>query len=146
MTTDLTTQSTNNLPGNINDRLARLKRQAAQTGEVWQPQPNDCLAGVLIGWTKAVGAYGEGYQILIQDEGGAVTAAWLTAWLKDNLRAQGADRGDLVAITFLGKKLSPAGKPYNAYSLLVDKIERGCDQSGQPIDPNHHWNGGQRGG
>jgi hypothetical protein len=112
-----------NLPANINDRLARLRQQAAQTGEVWQPQTGDCLAGVLVGWTKAVGPYGENYQILIQDENGTVTAAWLTAWLKDNLRAQGADRGDLVAITFLGKKLSPAGRPYNAYSLVGDKGE-----------------------
>jgi hypothetical protein len=118
----LTTTTGSNLPANINDRLARLRQQAAQTGEVWQPQPGDCLAGVLIGWTKAHGAYGEGYQILIQDENGTVTAAWLTSWLKDNLRAQGADRGDLVAITFLGKKLSPAGRPYNAYSLVVDKL------------------------
>jgi hypothetical protein len=111
-----------NLPANINDRLAKLRQQAAQTGEVWQPAPGDCLAGVLIGWTKAVGAYGENYQILIQDESGTVTAAWLTAWLRENLKAQGADRGDLVAITFLGKKLSPVGRPYNAYSLVVDKL------------------------
>jgi hypothetical protein len=111
-----------NLPANINDRLAKLRQQAAQTGEIWQPQPGDCLAGVMIGWTKAVDTYGENYQILIQDENDTVTATWLTAWLKENLRAQGADRGDLVAITFLGKKLSPAGRPYNAYSLVVDKL------------------------
>jgi hypothetical protein len=116
------TTTASNLPANINDRLAKLRQQAAQTGEVWQPQQGDCLAGILIGSTKAVGTYGENYQILIQDETGTVTAAWLTAWLRDNLRAQGADRGDLVAITFLGKKLSPAGRPYNAYSLVVDKL------------------------
>jgi len=122
MSNDLMTHNPDTLPTNINDRLAKLRQQAAQTGEVWQPQPGDCLAGVMIGWTKAVGVYGENYQILIQDENGTVTATWLTAWLKDNLRAQGADRGDSVAITFLGKKLSPAGRPYNSYSLAVDKL------------------------
>jgi hypothetical protein len=70
MTTDLTIP--NILPTNINDRLAKLRQQAAQTGEVGRPAPGDCLAGILIGWTKAVGTYGEGYQILVQDEGGYV--------------------------------------------------------------------------
>lgn len=40
---------------------------------------------------------------------------------KDNLKAQGAEKWDLIALTFLGKKLSPVGRPYNAYSLIVDK-------------------------
>jgi len=49
-------------------------------------------------------------------------AAWLTQWLKQNLQVQNAEVGDIIALTFLGKKQSPAGRPYNAYSLLVEKI------------------------
>ena len=116
------TETTNTLPANINDRMAALRAKAAQTGETWQPIPGECLAGILIGWQKAVGTYGENYQVLIKDETGHVTAAWLTQWLKENLRAQGADKGDLIAITFMSKKMSPAGRPYNAYSLVVDKL------------------------
>ncbi len=103
-------------------RIAKLKQQAAHASEVWQPDEGDSLIGVLIGHQKAVGTYGENYQILVQDETGKVIAAWLTEWLKQNLKAQGAERGDLIALTFLGKKLSPAGRPYNAYSLIVDKV------------------------
>ena len=45
----------------------------------------------------------------------------LTQWLKENMNAQDAQMGDLIALTFLGKKQSPAGRNYNAYSLIVDK-------------------------
>jgi len=61
------------------------------------------------------------YQIIIEDEHGHLTAAWLTPWLKDNLHAQDAERGDLIALTFLGKRQSPLGRTYNAYSLIVEK-------------------------
>jgi hypothetical protein len=109
------------LPATLNDRIAALRQKSAHAIETWQPEPGDSLIGVLIGSQKAVGTYGENYQILIQDEAGAVTAAWLTAWLRENLKAQGAETGDLIALTFLGKKQSPAGRFYNAYSLIVDK-------------------------
>ena len=89
--------------------------------ELWQPDPGDSLIGVLIGSQLAVGTCGENYQMLIQDEAGTTTAAWLTPWLKENMRVQGAETGDLIALTFIGKKQSPAGRNYNAYSLIVEK-------------------------
>jgi hypothetical protein len=110
-----------NPPTNTMARIAALRQHTRHAPEVWNPEPNDSLVGVLIGHQKAVGTYGENFQLLIQDEHGTITAAWLTAWLKDNLKAQGADAGDLIALTFLGKKQSPSGRGYNAYSLLVDK-------------------------
>jgi hypothetical protein len=118
----LTAVPTTNLPANLADRFAALKKATTNPVETWQPEPNDALIGILTGTQKASGVYGENYQILIKDEQGNVTAAWLTAWLKDNLRAQGAATGDLIALTFFGKKQSPAGRFYNAYSLIVDKI------------------------
>jgi|CXWL01.1.fsa_nt_gi hypothetical protein len=119
--TEITPHYQNTLPSNLNDRLAALRQKTAQAIELWQPEPNDSLIGVLVGHQKAVGTYGENYQILVKDESGSITAAWLTQWLKENLRVQGADTGDLIALTFLGKKQSPAGRFYNAYSLIVDK-------------------------
>lgn len=119
--TEITPHYQNNLPTNLNDRLAALRQKAHQAIELWQPEPNDSLIGVLVGYQKAVGVYGENVQILVKDESGAITAAWLTQWLKENLRAQGAEQGDLIALTFLGRKQSPAGRVYNAYSLIVDK-------------------------
>jgi hypothetical protein len=103
------------------ERFKALREQAAAASEVWEPVAGECLVGQLIGHQRASGIYGENYQILIKDENGNVTAAWLTQWLKENLGAQGADVGDLIAITFLGKKQSPAGRIYNAYSLVVSK-------------------------
>ena len=118
---EVTTQPSN-LPSTMTARLAALRQKATNAPEVWAPVPGDSLIGVLIGHQRASGVYGENHQALIQDETGAVTAAWLTAWLKENLKAQGAEVGDLIALTFLGKKQSPAGRPYNAYSLIVDKV------------------------
>jgi len=112
------------LATNLQDRFKALRAQAATAPETWEPVAGECLLGVLVGSQKAVGTYGENYQMLIQDESGAVVAAWLTQWLKDNLRAQGTDKGDLIALTFLGKKQSPAGRMYNAYSLIVDKTKQ----------------------
>ena len=108
-------------PVSLTARLAALRQKATNAPESWTPEPGDGLVGILIGHQKAVGTYGENYQMLIQDETGAITAAWMTQWLKENLKVQGAETGDLVALTFLGKRQSPSGRPYNAYSLLVDK-------------------------
>lgn len=117
------TAATNNLPATMQDRIAALRQKAAHAVELWQPEPGDSLIGILIGSQKAMGTYGENYQMLIQDESGQVTAAWFTAWLKDNLKVQGAETGDLIALTFLGKKQSPSNRNYNAYSLIVDKAQ-----------------------
>ncbi len=122
MSEELAVYETNTLPATMQDRIAALKRKTTHAIELWQPEPGESLIGVLIGSQKAMGTYGENYQMLIQDEAGQVTAAWLTQWLKENMRVQGAEVGDLIALTFLGKKQSPAGRNYNAYSLIVDKV------------------------
>lgn len=102
------------------DRIAQFKARSAVTVEQWQPEPGETLVGIIVGHQKAVGTYGESFQLLVGTEFG-VTACWITAWLKENLRAQDAAVNDLIALTFLGKKQSPAGRPYNAYSLIIQK-------------------------
>ncbi len=120
MNTELDPTSSKPVP---NDRLAALKKKASIPIEAWQPVAGDSLIGQIVGTRQAHGTFGENYQVLIKEELGNVTAAWLTQWLKDNMKAQGAEVGDLIALTFLGKKSSPAGRSYNAYSLMVDKID-----------------------
>jgi hypothetical protein len=110
-----------NTPATLQERFAALRQKAASASELWQPEPGESLLGELVGSQLAVGTYGENHQILVRDESGNIIAAWLTAWLRDNLRIQNAEQGDFVAITFLGKRTSPAGRNYNAYSLIVDK-------------------------
>jgi len=94
------------------DRIAQFKASSAVKIET--------LVGIIIGHQKAVGTYGESFQLLVSTEVG-VTACWITAWLKENLRVQDAKVNDLIALTFMGKKQSPAGRPYNAYSLIIQK-------------------------
>ncbi|MDP2902977.1 MAG: hypothetical protein Q8N96_07675 [Methylovulum sp.] len=122
MNNELSTTNANTMPANLTDRMAALRHKAASTPELWQPEPGEQLLGVLIGHQKAVGIYGENFQILVQEESGAVKAAWLTDWIRDNLKVQGAEAGDLIALTFLGKKQSPQGRFYNGYSLIIDKL------------------------
>ena len=49
------------------------------------------------------------------------TSAGLNAWLRQNLKAQSLALGDLVAITYHGKKTTRTGTEYNAYGVIVDK-------------------------
>ena len=120
--TEITTTS-DNLPIPA-DRLAALRQKAARPSEEWQPVAGDALIGQIVGIRPAVGTYGENLQVLVKDEVGNITAAWLTQWLKENLRAHEAGEGDLIALTFLGKKTSPSNRSYNAYSVIVDRIDR----------------------
>jgi hypothetical protein len=124
MTTELIKPNTH-LPAEMADRFAALRAAAAHAVETWHPAEGECLLGELIGHQRASGVYGENTQILVKDESGNITAAWFTQWLKENLRAQGAEQGDLIALTFLGKKTSPAGRIYNGYSLIVENPELG---------------------
>jgi hypothetical protein len=94
-----------------------------QISKIWYPESGDCLIWKLIGIKEASGIYGETHQILVQTEGGTVEAAWLTAWLEENLQEQGATAGDLIALTYLGKKQSPSGRISNSYSLLINRAE-----------------------
>jgi hypothetical protein len=57
------------------------------------------------------------------DENGSLMAFWLTPWLHETIKAHDAQVGDLIALTFLGKRESRRGQRYNAYSLLVEKAE-----------------------
>ena len=96
--------------------------------KVWQPMANDSLIGIIVGTRQVLGTYGESHQLLIKDKGNNVTAVWATRRLKKSLNVQRADRGDLITLTFLGKKsltggrFYTEGRSYNDYNLIVHKI------------------------
>ena len=98
--------------------------------KVWQPVANDSLIGIIVGTQQALGVYGESRQVLVKDKGGNVTAVWFTRRLKKNLKAQRAEVGDLITLTFLGKKslsggrFYTEGRSYNDYQLIVDKTQK----------------------
>ena len=101
----------NNTPTTLNDRMNALKNRATgQAGEIWQPVAGETLVGVIAG-SEAVAhpLYGNQYQMLIHDEHGAIVKVWLSKYLQDNMRAQRAEVGDLIALTFGGKKKELTG-------------------------------------
>ena len=91
--------------------LDQLRQKAAlSTGiETWQPTPGDVLEGVIVGSRKVSGPFGEQPQMLVQSPTGGVVAVWLNGWLLRQLRAQVADIGDLVSLTFHGRETSRTG-------------------------------------
>ena len=79
------------------NRLNALKARAQnQAGIMWTPREGDTLAGEIIGHEKTSGLYGDGYLMLVRDEHGQTVKVWLTQCLKNNLRLQHAERGDLI--------------------------------------------------
>ncbi len=103
--------------------LARLREKARMNAEVqvWKPEPGETLEGVIVGSRKVEGPFGPQEQMLVQTPAGAVIAAWLTQWLLGQLRANAADLGDLISLTFLGKQTGARGQSFNRMSVTVLK-------------------------
>jgi hypothetical protein len=103
--------------------LARLREKARLETEIqaWKPNPGDVLEGVIVGSRKVDGPFGEQYQALVQRPEGHVVAVWLTQWLLGQFRAQCAELGDLVSLTFHGKETGIRGQSFNRMSVTVLK-------------------------
>ena len=95
--------------------------------KIWQPKDGESLIGQIVGTRKESGIYGDNTQVLVKDKYGIVSAVWLTKRLRKKLNNQCAQTGDLITLTFIGKKLSPGnhfytpGGSYNDYDLIVEK-------------------------
>jgi len=102
-------------------RLARLRQKAELTRTIttWAPAPGDSIEGAIVGSRKAQGPFGPQVQMLVQRPDGSVVAIWLTAWLSERLRAEDAEIGSLVALTFHGQETSKTGKRYNRMTVVV---------------------------
>lgn len=102
-------------------RLARLEEKARLSAviEPWKPEPGDTLTGAIVGSRKEQGPFGPQHQALIQRPDGGVVAVWLTHWLLERLRAEDAEIGSLLALTFHGKEQSKTGKWFNRMTLVV---------------------------
>lgn len=103
--------------------LAALREKARINSEVqpWKPAPGETLEGIIVGSRKVEGPFGEQAQALIQTPDGSVVAVWLTQWLLGQLRANAADIGDLVSLTFHGKETGARGQSFNRMSVTVLK-------------------------
>ena len=103
--------------------LERLREKARINSEItaWKPAPGDVLEGVLIGSRKVEGPFGSQDQALIQTPEGTLRAVWLTSWLLGQMRAQIAERGDLVSLEFHGREQGKSGKAFNRMSVTILK-------------------------
>ena len=96
--------------------------------KTWKPVDGETLVGQIVGTRLASGIHSKNHQLLVKDKHGNITAAWATKRLKKKLKNQCACNGDLITLTFVGKKPSPGGffytqgGSYNVYNLTVEKI------------------------
>jgi hypothetical protein len=107
----------------LTDRMNALKSRASkQQGEIWSPQVGETLVGVIAGSeTVSHPLYGAQLQMLVRNEYGSITKVWMSRFLQDNLKSQKAELGDLVALTFHGKRKNARGNDYNAYTVIIEK-------------------------
>lgn len=106
------------IPAAALDKLRALARQQADI-QLWRPAPGDVLEGVIRGAKKLKGPFGEQPALVVGTPDGRTMAYWLSGWLKDQLHQQGAQKGDLVSITFRGSETSRTGKRYHRLDVAV---------------------------
>jgi hypothetical protein len=91
----------------------------------WQPAEGEVLEGVIHGSRTVSNPFGAvQQQMIVQQPDGSLVAVWLSDWLLNQLRAQSADMGDLVSLTFHGQERSQRGALYNKFSVSVLKVSR----------------------
>jgi hypothetical protein len=104
------------------DRIAAMREKAAQPIELWEPQVGDCLIGELFDKRIVKSQFGDQEQFIVRDEHGALTAYWLNQYIEQQLRAQGAQYGSIIAVSYLGKGETNSGKKYHRYGVMVDNV------------------------
>ena len=98
--------------------------------KTWKLVDGETLVGQIVGTRQETGIYGKNRQALVKDANGTVIAVWVTKRLGKKFKNQCAGKGDLITLTFVGKKPSPGGHfytkggSYNEYELTVEKIDK----------------------
>lgn len=118
----MTQALTTTIPASALEQLRRKAAIASQI-ETWKPKPGDILEGQIEGARKVDGPFGPQEQMLVRTPDGGLLAVWLTKWLTAQLRANGAEMGDLLSLTFHGKGQGKAGATFNRMSLVTMKAD-----------------------
>jgi len=119
---NVTPETTNTQLATISDRILALRSKAEQSVQLWDAADGTTIAGVLFSKREVATQYGQQTQFILKDESGNLICYWLSKFIEQQMRAQGANYGDLVAITSHGKQRTAQGKEYNAFSVLVDHV------------------------
>jgi hypothetical protein len=117
------TTTTNTLAVIAPTALAALRAKAALAdAPVWRPVEGEVLEGVIHGSRKVENPFGQIQdQMLVLGLDGGMVAVWLSDWLLKQLRAQTAELGDLMSLSYHGMAKSARGTQYGRYSLTVLK-------------------------
>ena len=115
-------QEPNTQLATINDRILALKAKAEQSIELWTAYPGSTICGSLFSKRQVQTQFALQEQFVLKDESGNLVAYWLSKYIEGQLRAQGANYNDLIAITSHGQRQTSNGKTYNAFTVLVDHI------------------------
>ena len=102
-------------------------RAAEKASSRWQPEPGDCIAGIVVGIREFVSKFGKGMTADIRcEEDGTVRAVLLKTVLKNEFEKQGVTIGDEVGIKYVGKT-----KSYHDYIVITHKIRHVSEEMGE---------------
>jgi len=106
-------------------KLEELKNKAKEApantySVIWRPEVGDVLAGEIVRRQKFKHQqYGEQVALILDTEKGEISVV-LNKFLMEELRNQKAERGNLVAIVYHGKRQNKHNGTYNHYAMFVD--------------------------
>lgn len=109
-----------NLPAIQAARIAAMVARVSQPIELWTPEVGDILVGELFDKKTVQSQYGTQEQFVVRTQHGQLISYWLNKYISEQLKAQGASYGSVIAVTYGGKAETSTGKPYHRYSVLVD--------------------------
>lgn len=126
MTTTIEVPTMNEMTLIDQTALAALRTKALiSAAPNWQPADGETLEGVIFASRSVTNPFGATQdQAIVQRVDGSLIALWLSPWLLGQLRAQQADIGDLLSMTYQGQERSARGALYNKYAVAVLKTSR----------------------
>lgn len=116
----VTQEPATNLPASTADRIAAMIQRVSAPIEQWSPEIGDILIGELYDRKTVQSQYGAQEQFVVRTQHGQLISYWLNKYISEQLKAQHATYGSIIAVTYGGKAETSTGKSYHKYSVLVD--------------------------
>ena len=104
-------------------RNAHLSRRAEVVPDIWTPKKGERIEGRFDS-VRATPESSNSYQVIIATDKGKI-AVWLLQTVWQQLVAQKAEKGDLIAIEFLGAVPDSRGYRKKSYFVTVLKAGEG---------------------
>lgn len=112
----------------LSDLLAKAKATAPRASNVWHPKAGDSITGVIVAMktnrgrlnneTKERGSY---LSLRIATETGEEIVVNCGYLLDEEIRDQGAVKGDSIAIIYDGEEKTSGGNKIHTYRVAIEK-------------------------